>query len=136
MCVDLPGNDPSNGNQLWLWECNGQESQRWVFDSYQIRFGADESKCVDAGEMWRGKQLVLWDCNGSPQQTWGFDADASRIYLTNTATCLDFYGDMESLGQPLHVWDCNGEWNQAWSIWNVDSSSLSSAGNITALTVV
>jgi len=136
LCIDVPGGVPRNGLMLWLWECNGSENQRWVFDNYQIRFGADESMCIDAGEMWNGKQLFMWECNGSPQQTWGYEEDASRVYLANTATCLDYYGDWESSGQPLHVWDCNGAENQWWGVWNVDSSSLSSAGNITALMVV
>jgi alpha-galactosidase len=122
LCLDLPGDDASNGNQLWLWECNGQESQRWVFDNWQIRFGADESKCIDAGDMSDGMQLFLWDCNGYPQQTWGYDSDAARVYLASTSTCLDYYGDWQSSGQPLHVWDCTGDWNQEWSIWNIDPS--------------
>lgn len=136
LCLDLPGDDPSNGNSLWLWECNGAESQRWVFDNYQIRFGADESKCIDAGDMSNGLQMFLWDCNGYPQQSWGFDVDASRMYLTDTGTCLDFYGDWQSNGQPLHVWDCSGDWNQEWSLWNVGSSALRSAGNVTDVLVV
>lgn len=122
LCLDLPGDDASNGNLLWLWDCNGQESQRWVFDNGQIRFGADESKCIDAGGMSNAEQLFLWDCNGYPQQTWGYDSDASRVYLTDTSICLDFYADWQSSGQPLHVWDCTGDSNQEWSLWNVDPS--------------
>merc|ERR1712070_1067700 len=120
LCLDLPGDDARNGNNLWLWECNGGESQRWVFDNYQIRFGADESKCIDAGDMSNGVQLLLWDCNGYPQQTWGFDSDAASVYLADTSTCLDFYAEWQSNGQPLHVWDCSGDWNQEWSIWDID----------------
>jgi hypothetical protein len=122
LCLDLPGDDASNFNQLWLWECNGQESQRWVFDNWQIRFGADESKCIDAGDMSDGMQLFLWDCNGQAQQTWGYDSDAARVYLAGTSTCLDYYSDWQSNGQPLHVWECTGMDNQEWSIWNIDPS--------------
>jgi len=123
LCVDLPGDDYwTIGSSVWLWECNGSESQRWVFDNYQIRFGADESKCLDAGEMWDGSDLQLWDCNGSPQQSWGFDFEASRVYLTDSTTCLDMYGDQQWNGSPLHVWECHGGWNQEWYVWNVESS--------------
>jgi len=122
LCLDLPGDDASNANQLWLWECNGQESQRWVFDNWQIRFGADESKCIDAGDMSDGMQLFIWDCNGQDQQTWGYDSDAARVYLAGTSTCLDYYADQQWNGQPLHVWECNGESNQEWSIWDIDPS--------------
>ena len=50
-------------------------------------FGADVSKCLDAGSMQDGFQLMLWSCNGLPQQQWGYDASASRVYLANTAVC-------------------------------------------------
>jgi hypothetical protein len=118
LCLDVPGGDTSNGNQLWLWECNGAESQQWRFDEWQIRYAPDESKCIDAGDMSDGTQLYLWDCNGQPQQTWGFNGDASTTYLADTNTCLDYYGDWDSNGQPLHIWECTGDWNQEWSIWD------------------
>jgi hypothetical protein len=123
LCLDVPGGDASNGNQLWLWECNGAESQRWLYDNWQIRYAPDESKCIDAGDMSDGTQMYLWECNGQPQQTWGYDSDASTAYLADTSICLDYYGDWESNGQPLHVWECTGDWNQQWSLW--DSFTLS-----------
>jgi len=123
LCVDVPGGDASNGQQLWLWECNGAESQRWRYDNWQIRYAPDETKCIDAGDMSDGLQLYMWDCNGQPQQTWGYDSDGSKPYLADTSTCLDYYGDWTSNGQPLHVWECTGDWNQQWSLW--DSSTLS-----------
>jgi hypothetical protein len=124
LCLDVPGGDASNGNQLWLWECNGGESQRFRFDNWQIRYAPDESKCIDAGDMSDGTQLYLWDCNGEPQQTWGFNTDASTAYLADTNTCLDYYADWESNGQPLHIWDCTEDWNQQWSIWDPPTLSV------------
>lgn len=126
LCLDLPGEDTTAGTPLWLWECNGMESQRWVMDNNQIRFGADESKCVDAGDMSAGNQLTLWDCNGYDQQNWGYDIDVKRVYLLGTSTCLDFYGDDQVNGQAFHIWDCNGMWNQEWGVWGVDSADLNS----------
>lgn len=123
LCLDLPGDDSHDGATLWLWECNGGESQRWVFDNYQLRFGADESRCIDASDMASGTQLFLWSCNGYPQQTWGYDSDAARIYLENTAVCLDYYEGWAWNGQPLHVWSCNGEASQQWGLWNVGSKT-------------
>lgn len=124
LCLDVPGGDPSNGNQLWLWECNGAESQRWRFDNWQIRYAPDESKCIDAGDMSEGKQAYLWDCNGQPQQAWGYNSDESTAYLADTSTCLDYYADWESNGQPLHVWDCTGDSNQQWSLWDAPQLSI------------
>ena len=49
LCLDLPGD-------------SGQESQPWVFDNWQIRFGADVSECLDAKSMQDGIQSMLWSC--------------------------------------------------------------------------
>jgi hypothetical protein len=125
LCLDVPSDSAFDGNSLWLWECNGGESQLWLFDNWQIRFAADESKCIDSGDMSDGTQLYLWDCNGSPQQSWGFDGDQSTVYLSDTSTCLDYYGDWASNGQPLHIWECSGDWNQQWSVWDQGKSTLS-----------
>lgn len=72
LCLDMPGGDTSNGNGLWVWECNGQQSQQWWFDEWQIMYAADNSKCVDvqAGDLSAGEALMIWDCNGSPAQQW------------------------------------------------------------------
>lgn len=121
LCIDVPGGYAYNGNSLWLWSCSGMASQIWVFDNWQVRYGADENYCLDAGDMGNGQQLFLWECNGYPQQTWAYDADAARVYLADTATCLDYYTSWDWDGQPLHVWDCNGYDSQYWSLWDSDA---------------
>lgn len=126
LCIDAPGGNAFNGNMLWLWECNGMDSQIWVFDNFQIRYGLDESFCIDAREMQNGEQLMMWECNGLGQQTWGWDADELKVYIANTAVCLDSYSGDTDNGQNLHVWDCNGLANQQWGLW--DSGAPSGAG--------
>ena len=118
LCLDAPGGNAFNGNMLWLWECNGMDSQIWVFDHYQIRYGLDEKFCIDAREMQNGEQLMLWECNGDDQQTWGYDFDALRVYISNTAVRLDASEGDTSSGQPLHVWECNALSNQQWNLWD------------------
>lgn len=122
LCVDMPGGNAFNGANIWLWECNGMESQRWVFDSWQLRYGADESMCIDSGDMGLGNWMYIWECNGQPQQTWAFDGDAQRVYLADSSVCLDYYESWAWNGQPLHIWECNDMGNQQWQLWNVDSS--------------
>merc|ERR1719409_1323026 len=29
LCFDLPGGDTTNGNVIWLWDCNGTPNQEW-----------------------------------------------------------------------------------------------------------
>merc|ERR1740117_2810555 len=123
LCLDLPGANPYNGNTLWLWECNGMDGQIWVFDNYQIRYGADENYCIDARDMSDGVQLMVWECNGMDQQTWGYDDSAQRVYIDGSSICLDLWEDQQWNGQLLHVWQCNGLSNQQWSLWDAPAPS-------------
>lgn len=128
LCIDLPGGNAYDGNHLWLWDCNAQDSQIWVFDNYQIRYGANEDFCIDAGDMQDGTQLYLWHCNGQPQQTWGFDGDVPRVYLDGSSTCLDWYEGDYTPGEPLHIWTCNDHDNQKFSVWDSDAPSGGGGG--------
>lgn len=101
------------------------DSQHWVFDNYQIRYGGDENFCIDAADMSDGTQLMLWECNGLTQQTWAYDSDALRVYIAGTSTCLDFWHDQQWSGQALHVWGCNDGWNQQWDLWDAPAPSPS-----------
>merc|ERR1712050_104679 len=118
LCFDLPGGEALAGTKLWLWECNGSQNQQWAFDNWQIRYGADQSMCVDAGDMKDGNQLFLWNCNGLSQQSWGLDSSASRIYLKNTRACMDFDSESKKSGTIVQVWNCNGQENQWWNVKN------------------
>jgi len=119
-CLDLVGGDTTNGNLIWLWECNGQENQAWAFptDSWHIVYQSDQSKCIDAGGG-RGGQLQIWDCNGLPQQTWGYDGDMATVYLgdgSQDASCMDLQGGDIRNGSPIWLWECNGQWQQQWNV--------------------
>jgi len=122
LCIDLPGGDARNGNPLWLWECNGHDTQTWVFSDYQLRFGQDETMCIDAGDQSDGMQLMLWECNGSPQQTWGYES--GQILIAGGNACMDKWGDNWDSGQDLHVWECSGADNQQWGLFDTDQPNL------------
>uniref|UniRef100_A0A6V0A5P6 Ricin B lectin domain-containing protein n=1 Tax=Zooxanthella nutricula TaxID=1333877 RepID=A0A6V0A5P6_9DINO len=89
-CLDLADGKTDNGNAVGLWECNGLPNQQWLFasDTWQIKYYADQSKCVDAGDMSPGSQLQIWDCNDTPQQHWGYDTDQHTIYLSDSSRRL------------------------------------------------
>lgn len=119
LCVDLPAGDTSNGNLLWMWECNGADSQQWDFQNGQLVYLADPSKCVDllGDDSSDGNQVSIWDCNGGDSQQWGYDVHGGTIYLSNSASdatkCLDNYGS-QNWGSPIVIWDCNAVSNQGW----------------------
>merc|ERR1719162_2099860 len=70
-----------------------------------------------------GVQLMLWECNGNDQQTWGYDSDYSKVYISNTATCLDFWEDQQYNGQWVHTWGCNELSSQEWTLWDTSAPS-------------
>lgn len=114
----MPGGDTSNGNQLWIWDCNGGSSQHWVFDNWAIRYGGDTNKCVDisGGQISAGTALQLWDCNGNDGQKWGYDSNMKTIYAgasqTDASQCMDSHDG--NTGTGVMLWGCNGLPAQTW----------------------
>jgi hypothetical protein len=121
--LDLKGGDTTNGNKLQLWDCNGMDNQKWIFDPgmWKIVYAGNPNKCVDVpGDNTKdGNGLWIWDCSGGASQTWGYDSSESTIYLTNSETdaskCMDLRGGRTKNGNKIEVWDCNGSKNQQWS---------------------
>merc|ERR1719446_770616 len=102
---------------------------------FQIQYGGDPTKCIDAGNSQIGTVLRLWDCNGLPQQMWSYDPKAGTIYLAgsvdtsqalagsaNTSlglgatVCMDLLGQNLKLGTPVQTWHCLMGWGQQWSV--------------------
>jgi len=125
-CLDLPGGDTTNGNKVWIWDCNGQSNQKWVFapGTWQIVFAGNPHKCLDTpGEdAVDGNQLQIWDCNGGKYQYWGYDGEAKSIYLSNSEAdatfCMDLNGGSTTNGNKVQLWHCNQSPNQQWTFSN------------------
>jgi len=41
LCFDIPGGDLTNGNIVWLWDCNGSPNQQWIFEPVEKSFSRD-----------------------------------------------------------------------------------------------
>jgi len=122
-CIDLPGGDTSNGNLLQIWDCNGMDNQKWIFDpgTWRIQYGSNTGKCIDKlGKGGPGTQLGIWDCNGHDSQKWGYDSNQKTIYLAigevEASLCVDIVGGAKDAGARIQVWGCNGHSNQAWDL--------------------
>lgn len=64
-----------------------KRSARCNYYFCEERYGADTSKCVDAGGGESpGTGLQLWTCNNQSQQRWGYDPRMATVYLADTAT--------------------------------------------------
>ena len=50
LCMDLKQAIAENGNPVWLYTCNGSDSQNWILDSYgRLRSQVDENYCIEGG---------------------------------------------------------------------------------------
>ena len=87
-CLDLPGGDPCNGAQLWLWECQWATGLNQIFGDGVSESGSTipyGDFCVDAGNMEEGFRLMLWECNGYDQQTFYCE---SHIDTSDDVDCM------------------------------------------------
>ncbi|MEU3166563.1 ricin-type beta-trefoil lectin domain protein [Streptosporangium sp. NPDC006930] len=114
-CLDVANVSQANGAAVQIWDCNGQNNQRWALT------GASElrvygNKCLDVSNQSNanGAQLQIWDCNGQNNQKWRFNSDGS-ITAIGANKCLDVSNNSTANGARLQIWDCNGQGNQRWT---------------------
>ena len=113
-CLDLSSADATNGNDLWLWPCNGTPAQKWKLDSNGfLRSQVNQNKCmVPTGSADLGAGIVIWDCsNRYTYMKWNRDS-RGRFNLRNDPNkCLD-----TNDGRTLHIWTCNERSDKIWNV--------------------
>ncbi|MEU8036518.1 ricin-type beta-trefoil lectin domain protein [Streptosporangium sp. NPDC049078] len=114
-CLDVANVSQANGAAVQIWDCNGQNNQRWA------PTGASElrvygNKCLDVSNQStaNGAQVQIWDCNGQNNQKWRLNNDGS-ITAVGANKCLDVSNNSTANGARLQIWDCNGQGNQRWT---------------------
>ncbi|MFF5249518.1 ricin-type beta-trefoil lectin domain protein [Streptosporangium sp. NPDC000095] len=114
-CLDVANVSQANGAAVQIWDCNGQNNQRWA------PTGASElrvygNKCLDVSNQStaNGAQVQIWDCNGQNNQKWRLNNDGS-ITAIGANKCLDVSNNSTANGARLQIWDCNGQGNQRWT---------------------
>merc|ERR1712216_700517 len=92
-CVDVPGNDYTNGNVLQIWDCAGWPQQLWGYDAWMgtvflASSTGDASKCFDLqnGGLENGTPVQIWDCidslsYGNENQQWDMSFTSSTISM-------------------------------------------------------
>lgn len=55
-----------------IWDCNGQNNQKWHINSDGTITNVNAGLCLDAcnAATINGTSLVLWTCNGGTNQQW------------------------------------------------------------------
>ena len=115
-CVDVPGASHEPGTVLIIWDCHGNDNQRWTLPAVgstgTVRVYGD--LCMDAGGGTNGVQTTIQPCTGVASQRW--TATAAGELRAHTGSCLDVYGAVVANGSAVATSDCHGGANQRWEV--------------------
>jgi hypothetical protein len=114
-CLDINNSSTVNGTQAQLWDCNGQENQKWTYTSSK-QLTVYGNKCLDAYNTGttNGTKVVIWDCNGQTNQQWNIKSDGT-IAGVQSGLCLDPSGAGTANGTKIVLWSCGTGDNHKWS---------------------
>ena len=131
-CLDNNGGFTDNGNNINIWECNGQDSQTWTMaHDGSISLYAHPQKCMDNqnGFLKLGNNIALWECNGSQSQQWRLTETGLIVLSSSPSWCImdNHDGTIED-GNNVALWQCNpaSQNAQTWDVRFRDFESLSS----------
>ena len=115
-CLDVLDGDTSNGANVQLYDCNGNENQSWTYDASTTEIKGLEDKCLDVehASTDNGANIQLYDCNGGDGQKWNYDASTGEIKGIGDH-CVDVAHSTPENGNNIHMWDCHGGANQKWT---------------------
>jgi endo-1,4-beta-xylanase len=114
-CIDIPGSATANGTQAQLWDCSGQNNQRWTYTAAK-QLKVHGNKCLDARSKGttNGTPVVVWDCNGGANQQWNINANGT-ITGIQSGLCLDAVGAATANGTKIQLYACASVGNQKWT---------------------
>lgn len=107
-CLDLPGDNTTNGTALQISSCADVSSQKWTVSLGKIQlFGTN--KCMDlrGADTSNGTPVQIWDCVDVPNQKWTLVSDGTLRGLNGK--CLDVQDADSSDGTAVQLWDCAGQ---------------------------
>ncbi|MGH8613428.1 MAG: RICIN domain-containing protein [Gammaproteobacteria bacterium] len=124
LCLDVQWGNPTPGTPVWLWGCDGDHAQRWVYK----RHSADDErqsgtirnpvydKCLDVqwGNPAPGTPVQIWDCNGGLAQKWTWDPE-TQVLQNALGTVLDIQWGALQAQTPVWTWGRNEGPAQRWS---------------------
>ena len=116
-CLDVPGSSTTEGTQLDISSCDGQQNQTFTHSGageLSVYNGAD---CLDASGQGAspGTKVIIWPCNGQGNQQWNVNSNGT-ISGVQSGLCLDVTGASTGNGTPVELWTCNGGSNQQWQL--------------------
>lgn len=113
--LDVPGASGDNGVNLWQWNDQNGDNQRWTLQSTgdgYFQFGVRHSgKCMDikGGSTANGTNAIQFSCGGGNNQRFrllGYGDGYFAIQAKHSNQCLDIAGAATGDGGLLIQWPC------------------------------
>ncbi|ADO75988.1 ricin-type beta-trefoil lectin domain protein [Stigmatella aurantiaca] len=111
-CIDVPNSNFSDGVQVQMWDCNGTNAQKFIFDGRKLRI-ADKCLDVAGASTANGTPIQIANCNTNPAQDFTLSGAGDLVsYLANK--CVDIVDHNPNSGAKLIIFECRGTANQKW----------------------
>jgi len=132
LCLDLAGDNNTNGTKAEIYTCNGTNGQQWTEKS-DGTVRAD-GKCLDVtgGATTDGTLVEIYDCNGSGAQVWQPQSNGELIN-PQSGRCLTDPGSATTLSTQVQISTCTAGANQVWRS-PASGSTTNGTGPITGYT--
>jgi beta-glucosidase len=115
LCLDITGDNNTNGTPVDVYTCNGTDGQEWTLEpDGTVRA---DGKCLDVigGGTANGTKVDLYTCNGTGAQVWQRgSSSAGALVNPQSGACLDDTNFSTTPGTQVQIWACTGNTNQSW----------------------
>ncbi|MFB6518853.1 polymorphic toxin-type HINT domain-containing protein [Streptomyces sp. NPDC056401] len=121
-CLDVEGDNGSDGAQVQVWSCKETKDQQWRLSGETVQV---LGKCLKAA----GAAAVLATCDGSDEQKFTHRSDKT-LYNAKAQACLTVPNDSATDGNDLDIYKCLGTPAQQWNFATTATTYLyDAAGN-------
>ncbi|GGP87509.1 ricin-type beta-trefoil lectin domain protein [Saccharothrix coeruleofusca] len=115
-CLDVTGRQTDNGTGVLIWDCHGEDNQRWTRTAAgELRGIGDRCLDVHGNGTANGTRVQIWECNGSTAQRFSF-TDGGEVVGAGSGKCVDVTGGGTANGVPVQLFECNGGGAQRWAV--------------------
>lgn len=115
LCIDVPNQTFRDGQNLWMWDCNGTIAQDWTIADDRVTV---MGYCLDIeGPVSdTGAALQIWECQDVPQQRWQTTTEG-EIKSTWNGLCVAVAFADPNRGAALQMESCDGSDAQRWRVF-------------------
>jgi hypothetical protein len=117
LCMDITGQNMTNGTNVGLWNCNGGSWQKWYLEGStgMIHSLKDPRFCLDNNSAYEnGANIMIWTCWGGDPQRFINNGDGTFSVAAAPVQVIDAYGT--NAGDNVGTWENWHGINQQWTL--------------------